>query len=78
MKKIRKKLLGFDVGMTYYSTLEKDEEDIIIPFVVSLSITSTKIVELLPEYLECLRRDECPLDFSGFNISEKLTLLKPL
>ena len=27
-KKIRKKLLGFDVGMTYYSTLEKDEEDI--------------------------------------------------
>ena len=47
-KKIRKKLLGFDVGMTCYSTLEKDEEDITIPFVVSLYITSTKIVELLP------------------------------
>ena len=29
-KKIRKKLLGFEVGMTCYSTLEKDEEDIII------------------------------------------------
>ena len=59
-KKIRKKLLGFDVGMTYYSTFEKDEEDITIPYVVSLCITSTKIVELLPGYLECLRRGECP------------------
>lgn len=46
--------------MTYYSTLEKDEEDITIPFVESLYITSTKIVELLPEYLECLKRNECP------------------
>ena len=59
-KKIRKKLLGFDVGMTYYSTLEEDEEDITIPFVESLYITSNKIVELLPEYLECLKRNECP------------------
>ena len=59
-KKIRKKLLGFDVGMTYYSMFEKDEEDITIPFVVSLYITSTKIVDLLPGYLDCLRRDECP------------------
>ena len=66
-KKIRKKLLGFEVGMTYYSTLEKDEEDIIIPFVVSLYITSTKIVELLPGYLECLRRDECP-EVLGVNL----------
>lgn len=66
-KKIRKKLLGFEVGMTCYSTLEKDEEDIIIPFVVSLYITSTKIVELLPGYLECLRRDECP-EVLGVNL----------
>ena len=28
-KKIRKKLLGFDVGMTNYSTLEEDEEDLV-------------------------------------------------
>ena len=28
-KKIRKKLLGFDVSMTYYSTLEEDEEDLV-------------------------------------------------
>ena len=53
--------------MTYYSTLEKDEEDITIPFVVSLCITSTKIVELLPGYLECLRRDECP-EVLGVNL----------
>ena len=53
--------------MTCYSTLEKDEEDIIIPFVVSLYITSTKIVELLPGYLECLRRDECP-EVLGVNL----------
>ena len=46
--------------MTYYSTFEKDEEDITIPYVVSLYITSSKIVELLPGYLECLRRGECP------------------
>ena len=46
--------------MTYYSTFEKDEEDITIPYVVSLYITSSKIVELLPGYLECLRRGDCP------------------
>ena len=43
--------------MTYYSTLEKDEEDITIPFVESLYITSTKIVELLPEeFPKCYAR----------------------
>ena len=57
---LRKKLLGFEVGMTYYCELEKDEEDIVIPFALSLYITSSKIAELLPVYLECLRRNECP------------------
>ena len=57
---LRKELLGFEVGMSYYSGFEKDEEDIVIPFSLSLYITSSKIVEQLPEYLECLRRNECP------------------
>lgn len=57
---LRKKLLGFDVGMTYYSSLEKDEEDFTIIMAVSLYVTSTKIVELLPVYLEHLRRNVCP------------------
>jgi len=69
-KKIRKKLLGFDVGMTYYSMFEKDEEEITIPFVVSLSITSFKIVELLPKYLECLKRNECPEVLDIFRLSK--------
>ena len=32
---LRKKLLGFDVGMTYYSSLEKDEENFTIIMAVS-------------------------------------------
>ena len=46
--------------MAYYSGFEKDEEDIVIPFALSLYITSSKIVEQLPVYLECLGRKECP------------------
>lgn len=57
---LRKKLLGFEVGMSYYSGFEKDEEDIIIPFALSLYITSNKIMEQLPVYLEYLKRNECP------------------
>ena len=52
---LRKKLLGFEVGMSYYSGFEKDEEDIIIPFALSLYITSNKIMEQLPVYLEYLK-----------------------
>ena len=57
---LKKKIEGFEVGMSYYSGFEKDEEDIMIPFSLSLYITSSKIVEQLPVYLECLRRNECP------------------
>ena len=46
---LRKELLGFEVGMSYYSGFEKDEEDIVIPFSLSLYITSRKIVEQLTE-----------------------------
>ena len=60
MVNLKKKIEGFEVGMSYYSGFEKDEEDIVIPFAVSLYITSNKIVEQLPVYLECLRRNECP------------------
>ena len=55
---LRKKILAFDEGMTVYSHLEKDEEDITISFAQSLYITATKICELLPEYLEDLARGE--------------------
>lgn len=60
MMNLKKKIEGFEVGMSYYSGFEKDEEDIVIPFSLSLYITSSKIVEQLPEYLACLRRNECP------------------
>lgn len=56
---LRKKILAFDEGMTVYSHLEKDEEDITISFAQSLYITATKICELLPEYLEDLAHGEC-------------------
>ena len=60
MMNLKKKIEGLEVGMSYYSGFEKDEEDIVIPFSLSLYITSSKIVEQLPVYLECLRRNECP------------------
>ena len=56
---LRKKILAFDEGITVYSHLEKDEEDITISFAQSLYITATKICELLPEYLEDLAHGEC-------------------
>ena len=55
---LRKKILAFDEGMTVYSNLDKDEDDITISFAQSLYITITKIGELLPEYLEDLARGE--------------------
>ena len=56
---LTKKLSGLDVGMSYYSNLEKDEDVIAIVFAESLYITSALIVEQLPGYLEALRKLKC-------------------
>ena len=56
---LTKKLSGLDVGMSYYSNLEKDEDVIAIVFAESLYITSSLIVEQLPGYLEALKKLKC-------------------
>ena len=56
---LTKKLSGLDVGMSYYSSLEKDEDVIAIVFAESLYITSSLIVEQLPGYLEALKKLKC-------------------
>ena len=43
MMNLKKKIEGFEVGMSYYSGFEKYEEDNVIPFSLSLYITSRKI-----------------------------------
>lgn len=56
---LRKKLNAFDEGMSVYCALLKDEEDILIPFAISLYVTICKITELLHRYLDDLDRHEC-------------------
>lgn len=54
-----KKIVNLDRGMSVYGTLEKDEEDIEIPFAMSFYFTATKISELLPDYVADLKRGVC-------------------
>lgn len=56
---LRKKLNAFDEGMSVYCALLKDEEDILIPFAISMYVTICKITELLHRYLADLDRHEC-------------------
>lgn len=56
---LRKKILNLEDGLNIYSQLQKDEEAILIPFVISQYVTVSQIDELLPEYLADLRRNEC-------------------
>ena len=53
---LTKMLLGLDTGMYHYSRLDKDEEDIDIVLAMSIYITSTLILEQLPDHLAALRR----------------------
>ena len=53
---LTKMLLGLDSGLYYYSRLNKDEEDIDIVLAMSIYITSTLIMEQLPEHLAALKR----------------------
>ncbi len=57
--KLRKKILAFDGGMNVYSNLLEDEEDILIPFAISLYVTNVKIRDLLHEYIDDLNKNEC-------------------
>lgn len=56
---LKKKLNAFDEGMSVYCALLKDEEDILIPFAISMYVTICKITELLHQYLDDLDRHEC-------------------
>jgi len=56
---LRKKLVGMDKGLSVYCSLDKDEEDIKIPFTISLFVTSEKARQLTQVYLDNLGRDEC-------------------
>jgi hypothetical protein len=56
---IRKKILAFDEGMGVYSALLEDEEDIQIPFAISMYVTLCKINELLHQYIADLDRNNC-------------------
>ena len=56
---LRKKLVGLDDGLYVYSTLDKDEEDILIPFTVSLFVTSEKSKILLRKYADDLGKGVC-------------------
>ena len=56
---LRKKLVGLDDGLYVYSTLDKDEEDILIPFTVSLFVTSEKSKILLRKYVDDLGKGVC-------------------
>jgi len=53
---LTKMLLGLDSGMYHYSRLDKDEEDIDIVLAMSVYITSTLIVEQLPDHLAALKK----------------------
>ena len=53
---LTKMLLGLDSGLYYYSRLNKDEEDIDIVLAMSIYITSTLIMEQLPEHLAALKK----------------------
>ena len=53
---LTKMLLGLDSGLYYYSRLNKDEEDIDIVLAMSIYITSTLIMEQLPDHLAALKR----------------------
>ena len=56
---LRKKLVGQDDGLNVYSKLEKDEEEILIPFTVSLFITSEKSKIMLRKYVSDLKKGVC-------------------
>ena len=56
---LRKKLVGLDGGLNVYSKLEKDEEDNLIPFTISLFVTSEKSRILLRKYIDDLDRGVC-------------------
>lgn len=66
---LRKKLVGLDEGLTVYNHLDKDEEDILIPFAMSLFITSAKIRQLARVYNDDLDRGEC-WEMLGNNLYE--------
>lgn len=53
---LTKMLLGLDSGLYYYSRLNKDEEDIDIVLAMSIYITSTLIMEQLPDHLAALKK----------------------
>ena len=53
---LTKMLLGLDSGLYYYSRLNKDEEDIDIVLAMSIYITSTLIMEQLPNHLAALKK----------------------
>ena len=56
---LRKKLVGLDDGLNVYRKLEKDEEEILIPFTVSLFVTSEKSKILLRRYIDDLKKGVC-------------------
>ena len=56
---LRKKIVGLDEGLDIYRMLEKDEEDILIPFTLSLFITSEKSKMLLRRYIDDLKNGVC-------------------
>ena len=56
---VRKKIVGLDYGLDVYRKLEKDEEDILIPFTVSLYVTSEKSKIALRKFISDLKNGVC-------------------
>ena len=56
---LRKKIVGLDEGLHIYCMLDKDEEDIQIPFTLSLFVTSEKSKMLLRRYIDDLKKGVC-------------------
>ena len=56
---LKKKIINLNDGLNVYNQLLKDEENILIPFAISLYVTVSRINELLPEYLADLEQNEC-------------------
>ena len=56
---VRKKLVGLDYGLDVEKSLEKDEEDILIPFTVSLYVTSEKSKIALRRFINDLKNGVC-------------------
>jgi hypothetical protein len=56
---LKKKIINLNDGLNVYNQLLKDEENILIPFAISLYVTVSRINELLPEYLADLEHNEC-------------------